>query len=72
MSYWPGTNTPKSRNNAFDLSLAGSIAEQIAKEQKRIDNGKEWARRTAAQAIQIDPNPAASRAKTARLCKAQI
>ena len=28
-SYWPGTKTPKSQGNAFDLHTAGVLAKQL-------------------------------------------
>lgn len=65
MNYWPGTNTPVSRRNAFDLSHAGFIAPQMMK----VRHGTTP---NAHQSIQIDPTPEATRAKHSRLLKANI
>ena len=40
MTYWPGTNIPKSTGNAFDLRLAGELAQHMLKFQGKSDAGR--------------------------------
>lgn len=65
--------TPKSQGNAFDLSVCpGELSAFVVREQLYLSRGFLSSQRNNSHGISIDPNPADSRAKSARILKAQI